>query len=658
MHDFKFLKDFECDLPRQKVDLHLMGQSNGSQTKIFFFSESDKARSFFGSAQNKSLEGKENILILENENVLPRSIIPQNYLVYFLDSASMLDKAEGQHPHWAQKLRIAFYRIFILDAWNIYEDNHFQIPQIYSDHFEFEKILNEFKGQVLNGYQIIYERSIKPRKHLLANASTTLVFNPNKSFLLAEIFDDLKLQGVNAIEIPDRNIPQPEMAEGSLLSVVSYQSFLDTIFNHKIGNIVSFSYEDMNILPSDHLSKAWIIQVLGIKNRVIQTERVMDGVNPIIANFAPSSFELNLGPVFEDLEFFKHSRPTDLVKALGSLVPISKIESVSSTKRLTDIVIMAPSRLTFLKENLRSVLLLTPVLKEFISQDLPFWHLPIIFKRALQILQSQTQLINLYQGYMSLAYMHSIARDLLKISLIQNIREEAKKQNLKFGIFGDPDWKRFYQSDYRGTVTSEEDVYKHLSSSILVELNPSSVFLSQNSLMPKFLAKGASVFGMSPEPTSVPAEFKRFYFEKRSDLQGGLKELLRSPFALPAEARSLLEIFGCQNFWKTAQSAPNEMRKGLAIDFALHARGYESSWEEWAQYIVHLHRLLKLREPRDQVIQSLSPRLSGDRKKDVDGFVNSESSYLESFSKIFPELKTIQSTVPDLNVFEMPLESS
>jgi hypothetical protein len=594
---------------------------------IYFFATDESARE--GFAQLTSHDGPR-IFILPSEQSIPREKFRNSDRVYFLSACHYFDTAKGQYPEWRARFSITLFHVFMMDQWDELQQGYTFI----SADENAVSIFNEFISTTYFQYQKFYDHVLSERISSRGECKNILIYNNDGDPVMESLFDSIKASGERIFRINGKTGLVETIERDKEIRFPTAESFANDLIQHHIGTVYFRNFYDMTSSGAPGISKLWVMQRLKIRAISIVIDSLLDGVNPVFVHFLPRNVEVKTLHTTETYDAYKNYFPSERLHKSRQVIPTSRYEPASvQQKPIEGVFAASGSRFSFLQNQIRVSMLLLPIAKVFAEKKLPIYLTYFLFLESAQRAEKTIALRDRFHFFDSIAAYSIILRTLIRYLLIDQTAKATREAGLSFQLFGDADWKKVFPTQYAGRYITQEELEKNLQSKILLDPTPSTTYLSQHPMIPRYLYKGGSVMAPAPLETSELGSLKRFYFGNLEDVQTALLTLLKNPRPTEEERRALVRDLGVDHLYR--ETSPGEALS-YSQAYGKIAESDRTSIRQFDAYVLAIFRLTHLKEPRSSVIEFIQQNSSREFFEDISHFINHQKDYLASTRRKYP----------------------
>jgi hypothetical protein len=628
--DRELLKEISVDFQKTRAgEIPFYRLGTPDQVKIYFFSKPENARSFFSESQKFP-----SITILMDEEDLPRSVFSEDQSVYLLSVSKYFDSREGQSPEWKGRLTMTLFRIFILEHYDALKKGF----EFVSDSLDAISIVEEFKNTALFQYLKFEETCLRGRRCDPLKSSGTLVYNTDSDPILESLFDYLQSTSKKVFRINGSTGWVSGKGQSRDVKLPSAESFANDLLKNEIGEVYFRNFYDMAPTSLSGINKLWVMERLGVKAYSVAIDSLLDGLNPILLHFLPKNVEAIALHSTESLDTFSRFLAGPRVHAAPQAIPAFRMEPVrvSASKSIVGLIVASGSRLSFLREQLRMSFLFLPVVKFIMERNLPIYLTYFLFIDAAEKASKVLKLKDQFIFFDQMAAYSVILRTFVRYFIIDRGIQAAKERGLSFELYGDEDWKGLFPEEFQGKYISQEDLLSRMSDRILIDPTPSTTFLSQHPMIPRYLFYGGSVIAPGFLDEVSPSSLSRFYFCRLGDFSSSLQNLLNVPRLLAEERAEILATFGVQKIVDRKQALTFQSGAAALARFSPEDRALAS---QFGSYCLAIFHLMILKTPKKMVLDLIQKESSPEFFSEISAFVENEKTYLKSLSEKYRFLK-------------------
>lgn len=614
--------------PRNPLPLQKSGSS--SFAAVYFILSSQNLIEVLAS---KQAQPEHRYFILGEEVSVSLDQFRDTDQIYFLAAGRYFDSTKAQSPEWRNCLYVNLYRIFVMDHWEVLRSGY----SFYYDDPDAAIILKDFIDTCYFQYVKFEDHNLKGKKVQETSSKGYLVYNNDSDPIMESLFDHLKERGERVFRINGKTGQLETLERDKEVKFPSPESFCTDLIKHNIHTVFFRNFYDMPSANLAGVSKLWIMDRLGIRAVSVVIDSLLDGVNPVLIHFLPKNVELLTLHTTETFDTYKAYLPIERIHRGPQILPAYKmsLKSVSEKSAPSGLMVASGCRLGFMQNQMRVSMLLLPVARYFAEKTLPIYLTYFLFLDSAQRAETRIKLRDRFQFYDLLASYSVILRTLIRYLIIHQTSAVAKSMRLPFELYGDQDWTKIFPAEYQGKYITQEDLEKKLETRVLVDPTPSTTYLVQHPMIPRYLFMGGSVLAPSTWDAPGNSSLSRFYFRSFDELQTSVSRLLESPRASDEERDSLIRDFGSQ--WI---SDAIDAKKSTALTqsevFEKMNAGDLKTVREFGEYLVSIFELTYLKSSKKEVLDRILKSSAPDFAKDIEFFVRDEKSYLKGVREKYP----------------------
>ena len=652
MDDKLFLRDFKLTpgfTKKSESTLKFLpaGSEGTRDCTIFIFTHSENARIFFLDPNRKSVLGRRNIFVLENEDAVPASVFEPDDRVFLLSIkyGCEVEMEDTMAPLWAPDLFVVLGRVFIYELWDLLKQSGFNLPKIVTDDDYAVRMVKLFIDTQLKKYRDLLGliNRLKAQATREGKGQNILIYNVEDPKLEALNYA-LRRKQQNSFIVDNRLGWKPDEGwkpEDNRFMVD--EDFARFLIEKNIQYVIFENNYDIDLLKNDGVSKIWIMRELGIRGISIVVDTVIEcaDIRFKFMHWLPDNIQVINLSVTESYDALSKWMCAERVHKCPQVVEFSRTMSTvgkNAKERPEGVIVASSSRLYYLRTNPALTLLIVPLIREIIHQRVNLYNAYFLLVEALVKAEKFYGTGKILIFYQFLSQVTYILRSLLRFALVDRAAKYAERMEVPFNIYGSEDWGSLFPKAYTARYLSLEELHRVYEKNVVLIPTPSTTFEVQHPSITKVLLLGGRVVApmplMSDSNGSAPS-LNRFYFSAADEIEETISEVMESACITCEERDVLLDKFGVEGLCDVVQDVmgPNNSRGSMRIWGAEEAKNFMSAEDlravgAYSEYVVLLFEAIQGRCTCGDLFSKINDKGSAFFSQEVEECLLNKSRYI------------------------------